>query len=389
MFLSFPSLKPGKDGVGSSTASWGAMCILVVLVNTGQMVLASSLGSSGSTSPNTLTSMKTSLPFITSTSQIDLKPTSTTPAAAPKVVATETIGFHTTLKTIPTANPSASTSPNIGGRIVDPSFFYTSPMVVICPDAFVVMQRYEDVGNGVMQWSAESGMPQSEWARTVRLMRTMVDHLDARGSGVVRGTILCCESLLCNENGQIIPNPNSVDCQRMSAWDPARCTYISGCYCYAQLGQPLAVAEGHHIPTLRHYQEAIDRIPESVRAMNQFWTWTVDPRIARYQGQALGFTPQVGVNVAAAGDPPFYLEFAEDGRPRPNNYGPGNSDEFFDFGKWDDDQFSKQRSGFNRWDRDFGGSEGSGGIGAKKRDVLPQGVTGEVDEVESSPDVRV
>ncbi|KAK6516364.1 hypothetical protein TWF506_006273 [Arthrobotrys conoides] len=328
----------------------------------------------------------------------------------PNITKTTTLDF-TLSEVISTSKPvpKASETSILNNRVVDPSFFYVSPMAVYCSPYEFTIRRLQGFVSGEIPYSPATGIPQPDWAAAVEQYREIVERTEEYGQDRFRRIAElqgCCSAYHCNQNGRLVPSPNPPRDRGDTynycggAWETLRCIYM-----LTRLGQPVIQA-GTPLATtpIHEFQEAIDRIPESVRVFNPTWEWQVAPALATHIGQRLSFRQGGrGENIAPSGEPPFYLGFME-GQP-PHNPQPNPfMDSLFDFGRWDQDQEARERGlnvapsgeppfylefaeeqppqgspgdpsmdslfGFGKWDRDHGPGGSGKGREFKKRDNL-------------------
>ncbi|KAF3213759.1 hypothetical protein TWF106_009415 [Orbilia oligospora] len=366
--------------------------ISVTLITIAQVVLASPLSPSSLEASKTTTyTLATARPLTTTTnptSVIFISTVSFSSSTSPTSKALKTKTLGPTIPKIQTSRiskyPSAPLEiPVLNERVISPSFFYASPLEVKCCEHDTTLDRMQKVVNGEIPYNPESGIPPFEWEATVREFREVVENLEHMWDSqrlIINRYRYCCLILLCNERGDIIPNPNPPDPPRMrcdtGVWGPKKCTYLIGCACVADLGQPdIQAGDPLAMTPIEQFQDAINRIPARIRGYHPRWEWTVAPVVATHPGQTLSFAQRSAraVNVAPSGEPPFYLEFPAEGSPRV-----AQSDSFidtlFDFGRWDQDP----------------GPEGYGkgrGPGFKKREVLPDRIF-EISKYEDDHPVR-
>ncbi|KAK6530606.1 hypothetical protein TWF281_007446 [Arthrobotrys megalospora] len=90
--------------------------------------------------------------------------------------------------------------------------------------------------------------------------------------GMIRSRQWACTSCRCDENGAVV-SIGKTGCKSQQAAD--RCAIIFACYCWAQLTQPEATHVG---ATAQQYQDAINRIPGSIREdyRNRHWRWNMN-----------------------------------------------------------------------------------------------------------------
>ncbi|KAF3282764.1 hypothetical protein TWF970_001502 [Orbilia oligospora] len=357
----------------------GIIYILVTLITIAQVVLASPLSSSSFAASKTTTyTLATARPLTTTTNPTGVRFISTvlfSSSASPTSKAFKTKTLGPTIPKIQTSRiskyPSAPLETSVlNERVISPSFFYASPLEVQCSEYDTTMDRLEMIISGEIPYNPRSGIPSSEWAAAVREFREVVENLEHMWDSqwlIINKYRYCCLILLCNESGDIIPNPNPPNPPRTrcetGAWEPKKCTYLIGCGCVTELGQPdIQAGDPLAMTPIEQFQDAINRIPGRIRRYHPTWEWTVAPVVATHPGQTLGFARggargAGAVNVAPSGEPPFYLEFPEEGSPR-GAQSDSFMNTFFDFGRWDQD-------------RGPGGYGKGRGPGFKKRGLLP------------------
>ncbi|KAK6524495.1 hypothetical protein TWF281_011402 [Arthrobotrys megalospora] len=148
-----------------------------------------------------------------------------------------------------------------------------------------------------------------------------------------------CKVCGCDEGGAIIPRDfdSSRKCKQ---WQADRCSVVFACYCMAELIQPTAIPGE---ASLQEYQDALNRIPQTVRNgnPNYFWRmhglggrpWDViawEPsdfdRMVRGPPRRVIDAPPGLYDAGWRRDEPFYLSGPEPTRSRrvyPNALGPG------------------------------------------------------------------
>ncbi|KAK6357494.1 hypothetical protein TWF718_001803 [Orbilia javanica] len=310
----------------------------------------------------------------------------------PKSVATKTVRSAASGSSLSPAQRTSAkaleTTSLVNGRVVSPSFFYTKPMHVSCKPFLHTLRHMKRILNGEIEWGPWTGLPKSVWDEAVLYIRDTVENLEydwQQQEARVYSFWKVCFSFKCTEDGVMLPHPRS---ELGDKWDPNLCAHMLGCECYATLGQP-AIPAGDPIGLnpLHEFQDAINRIPESVRERSPGWEWLVDFGIAQHQGQTLGFTTgDNAVNIAPSGEPPYYLEFPEEGPPQ-SRYSDTFMKDLFDFEKWDMDQTiyeTRQKDmrhffGFwgGNWNNGNGGAGGAGGV-LGRRDIKLPSLSGRV-----------
>ncbi|KAF3159397.1 hypothetical protein TWF225_011162 [Orbilia oligospora] len=328
----------------------GIIYILITLITIAQVVLASPLPSSSFAASKTTTyTLATARPLTTTTNPTSVRFISTIPFSSSTSPTSKALKTKTLGPTIPKIQisriskyPSGPLETSVlNERVISPSFFYASPLEVKCGEYDTTMDRLQKIINGEISYNPSSGIPPSEWAAAVREFREVVENLEYMWDSqllMINRYRYCCLILLCNESGDIIPNPNPPNPPRTrcdtGAWEPRKCTYL-----IAELGQPDIQAGGPLAMTpIEQFQDAINRIPGRIRRYHPTWEWIVAPVVATHPGQTLGFAREDAgaVNVAPSGEPPFYLEFPEEGPPR-GTQSDSFIDTLFDFGRWDQD----------------------------------------------------
>ncbi|KAF3140241.1 hypothetical protein TWF703_003114 [Orbilia oligospora] len=281
----------------------GIIYILVTLITIAQVVLASPLPSSSFAASKTTTyTLATARPLTTTTNPTSVRFISTVPFSSSTSPTSKALKTKTLGPTIPKIQisriskyPSGPLETSVlNERVISPSFFYASPLEVKCGEYDTTMDRLQKIINGEIPYNPSSGIPPSEWAAAVREFREVVENLEYM-------------------------------------WD--------SCACVAELGQPDIQAGGPLAMTpIEQFQDAINRIPGRIRRYHPTWEWIVAPVVATHPGQTLGFAREDAgaVNVAPSGEPPFYLEFPEEGPPR-GTQSDSFIDTLFDFGRWDQD----------------------------------------------------
>ncbi|KAK6519721.1 hypothetical protein TWF506_000021 [Arthrobotrys conoides] len=162
------------------------------------------------------------------------------------------------------------TSSNPMKKDVGPSFFYkNNNMVIQCapPSKVLDITPRENALN----------FPYDRWPR----WRKEYVYMSRALSDIKRNQRRCRGSCACNEDGSLIPKDLgggrlSHGCSKQ--WKADRCIVVFGCYCTAVLVQPPA---GDDPASLREYQAALDRIPQTVRNDNQGYYWNMNglPRL--------------------------------------------------------------------------------------------------------------
>ncbi|KAF3278000.1 hypothetical protein TWF970_004878 [Orbilia oligospora] len=155
------------------------------------------------------------------------------------------------------------TSPNPIKKEVHPSFFYKrGKMNIVCAPPKVVMdiEPHENSLN----------FPFERWPRWKKeyydKSRALVD--------IEVFQRYCRQLCECNDEGAIVPRARygvNQACGRQ--WQANRCFIVLGCYCTAELVQP--VVEGD-AATIEEYQAALDRIPQTVRNDNPDYFWRMN-----------------------------------------------------------------------------------------------------------------
>ncbi|KAK6510236.1 hypothetical protein TWF481_004952 [Arthrobotrys musiformis] len=82
--------------------------------------------------------------------------------------------------------------------------------------------------------------------------------------------LYCSGNCNCGEEGQILPRPNT-SCGSQRVAD--RCSAVFACYCTAELIQPIANMADFPGATREDFQNALNRIPETIQNDNPHYYW--------------------------------------------------------------------------------------------------------------------
>ncbi|KAF3213244.1 hypothetical protein TWF192_009783 [Orbilia oligospora] len=84
----------------------------------------------------------------------------------------------------------------------------------------------------------------------------------------------CRQLCECNDEGAIVPRERyGINHACGKQWQANRCFIVLGCYCTAELVQPVVEGEA---ATIEEYQAALDRIPQTVRNDNPDYFWRMN-----------------------------------------------------------------------------------------------------------------
>ncbi|EGX44615.1 hypothetical protein AOL_s00188g283 [Orbilia oligospora ATCC 24927] len=142
-------------------------------------------------------------------------------------------------------------------KVISPSFFYKQGRArVKCASPKVVynIDPHENV----------VGFPLDKWPH----WRVLFPHPPDGWAEIEHFQLDCSRHCKCNEHGGVELRPKLGGCS--SKFKADKCAVALGCYCTAVLVQPTANIPG---ATLADFQDAIDRIPETIRNDNPYYWW--------------------------------------------------------------------------------------------------------------------
>ncbi|KAK6499472.1 hypothetical protein TWF506_004102 [Arthrobotrys conoides] len=165
---------------------------------------------------------------------------------------TKTIPFENATKTNPDLEEDRE---YVKKETISPNFFYKEGRARIKCASAKTVYNIEPHENAL-------GYPQKSWPH----WKVLYPH-PPDGWVEIEHYQLYCGSCRCDENGRII-HRGTGGCGTEGIAD--RCSVVLGCYCSAELIQPTANVPG---ATREDYQDAINRIPETIQNDNPHYWW--------------------------------------------------------------------------------------------------------------------
>ncbi|KAK6510254.1 hypothetical protein TWF481_004971 [Arthrobotrys musiformis] len=143
---------------------------------------------------------------------------------------------------------------------ISPSFFYMNGRArVKCASPKVAYH--------ITPYVNPAGFPLEKWPE----WKELYPHEPDGWVEIESYQLACSGACNCNEDGKIVPRTNTNSCGSQRQAD--RCSVVFACYCTAVLVQPIANMAAFPGATRDDFQDAINRIPETIRNDNPHYWW--------------------------------------------------------------------------------------------------------------------